>query len=183
MPTRRPTPDEIRNAAGKMLPDIIAPGLRVLFSGINPGLYSAAVGYHFGRPGNRFWTALYASGFTPRLLAPEEGGELPGWGLGITDIVDRATTAAAELTAEELVAGARQLTDKVLRYQPRVLAILGISAYRTAFARPKATLGLQPERIGESLIWILPNPSGLNAHYQPAALAQAFRELRESIPA
>lgn len=180
METARPTPDEIRLAHRKKVPDIIATDLTVLFCGINPGLYSAAVGHHFARPGNRFWKALYASGFTERLLAPWEGELLLRHHLGITNLVDRATAAADELTQADLVRGRQRLTHKVIRYAPRFVAILGIGAYRTAFGRPRAVFGPQMERLGASGIWVLPNPSGLNASYQLAELTRAFRALREA---
>ncbi|MHB9134594.1 MAG: G/U mismatch-specific DNA glycosylase [Armatimonadota bacterium] len=176
---KKPTPEEVRQAHGKTLPDVIAPGLRVLFAGINPGLYTAAVGHHFARPGNRFWPTLYAAGITPRLLAPEEERELLTWGYGITNIVNHATATAAELTPAELVAGSRQLVEKVRQYSPSILALLGISAYRIAFGNPKAVLGKQPESIGDTEVWVLPNPSGLNAHYQVAELAVCFRQVQE----
>jgi len=176
---RRPTKEEIAAAAGKTLPDVIAPGLDVLFAGINPGLYTAAVQQHFGRPGNRFWPVLHRAGFTPRLFHPSEQRELLKLGYGITNVVARATAAADELQAAELIEGATTLEKKVSRYQPRVLAIVGIGAYRTGFNRPRAGVGLQPETIGESAIWILPNPSGLNANYTPDQLADTYRELRE----
>jgi TDG/mug DNA glycosylase family protein len=174
----KPTREQIAAAAGKTLPDVIAPSLDVLFCGINPGLYTAAVGHHFGRPGNRFWPVLYQAGFTPRLFDPSEQRELLQLGYGITNIVARASAAADELTAEELVAGARTLERKVRNYAPRVLAVVGIQAYRTAFERPKAKLGLQEETIAATRIWVLPNPSGLNAHYQAGELVALFRELR-----
>lgn len=151
----------------------------VLFCGINPGLYTAAVQQHFGRPGNRFWPTLYRAGFTPRLFAPSEQNELLPLGIGITNVVARATAAADELTREELLEGGRNLERTVKRYRPRYLAIVGIGAYRTAFERPKAKMGLQEETIGETRIWVLPNPSGLNANYQPAQLVELFAELRE----
>ena len=175
-----PTRDVLLAAADRTVPDVIAPGLSVLFCGINPGLYTAWAGHHFARPGNRFWPALHRSGFTKRLLAPSEEHELLDDGLGVTNLVPRATATAAELTSEELKAGGRALETKLLRYRPRYLAVLGIGAYRTAFGRPKASLGLQPERVGETGIWILPNPSGLNANYQIADLAKMFAELREA---
>ena len=175
----RPTPEEIRRAQNVTLADVIAPGLSVLFCGINPGLYSGAVGWHFARPGNRFWPALHAAGFTPRLLHPAEQLALLGWGYGITNIVERATAGAAELTAEELAAGGGRLAARVREYAPRILAILGISAYRAAFQQPHAVLGRQPEPIGATELWVLPNPSGLNAHYGREALADCFREVRE----
>jgi TDG/mug DNA glycosylase family protein len=161
--------------------DVIAPGLRVLFCGINPGLYSAAVGHHFARPGNRFWPTLHAAGFTPRRLRPDEERLLLDDGCGITNLVARASAAAAELTRAELAAGGKRLKAKVRRFRPRCLAVLGVGAYRTAFGQPRAALGRQPETWGETLIWVLPNPSGLNANYQPAALRRLFAELREAV--
>jgi len=157
--------------------DVIAPGLRVLFCGINPGLYSAAVGHHFARPGNRFWPALHASGFTDRRLSPFQERELLARGCGITNVVARATAGADELTEAELVRGARQLQARVRRYAPDFLAVLGIGAYREAFQCPQARLGRQPERLGPTTVWVLPNPSGLNAHYQAQELERLFREL------
>lgn len=174
----KPTKEEITQAQGKVVPDVIAPGLQVLFCGINPGLYTAAVGHHFARPGNRFWPALYAAGFTDRLLSPFEEHALLKLGYGITNIVERATATAAELSAEEFVVGGRNLTAKVLRYHPRYVAVLGIGAYRTAFKQPAAVPGRQHQTIGSSVLWVLPNPSGLNAHYQPRDLARVFEELR-----
>jgi TDG/mug DNA glycosylase family protein len=178
---KRPTAAELKAAKNKTVPDIIGPGLRVLFCGINPGLYTAAIGHHFGRPGNRFWPTLHAAGFTPRLFDPSEELELLPLGFGITNVVDRATAAADELTEREFVAGGRALEAKVRRFAPRYLAILGIGAYRTAFARPKAAIGLQPEAIGETRVWVLPNPSGLNAHYQGKELVKVFRALRKAV--
>lgn len=181
MPAKRPTPEEIRAAAGKTVPDVIAPGLKALFCGINPGLYTAAIGHHFGRPGNRFWPALFKAGFTPRLLDPSEERELLPLGYGITNIVRGATARADELSLDQLQAGARSLRRKVGRYCPRFVAVVGMDAYRRAFGRPKAKLGLQPETIGPARIWLLPNPSGLNANYQLADFAKAFRALREAM--
>ena len=178
---RGPTRAELLAAADRTVPDVIAPHLRILFCGINPGLYTAWAGHHFARPGNRFWPALHAGGFTPRLLAPSEEEELLPLGLGITNLVPRATATAAELTHEDLIAGKKRLVRIVRRQQPRALAVLGVSTYRAAFARPKAIVGLQPDKIGDTLIWLLPNPSGLNANYQPAALARLFRELRHAV--
>ncbi|MGH9943274.1 MAG: G/U mismatch-specific DNA glycosylase [Pyrinomonadaceae bacterium] len=177
----KPTKEELLAAADRLVPGVIARGLKVLFCGINPGLYTAAVGHHFARPGNRFWPALYAAGFTDRLLAPHEERELLESGYGITNVVARPTATAAELSAEEFVAGGRQLEARVRRYRPRFLAVLGVTAYRAAFHRPTARLGRQDESIGDTLIWVLPNPSGLNAHYQPRDLARLFRELRDAV--
>jgi double-stranded uracil-DNA glycosylase len=178
---RRPTREELIAAAGRVVADIIGPGLKVLFCGINPGLYSGAVGHHFARPGNRFWPALHAGGFTPRLPSPFEEAQLLRWGYGITNIVGRATATAAELDEQELRAGARALEARVLKHRPRFLAILGVTAYRIAFQRPGAKLGLQEQhRIGRTAVWVLPNPSGLNAHHQAAGLARLFAELRRA---
>jgi len=174
----KPTKEQLLAATEKTVRDVIAPNLRVLFSGINPGLYTAAVGHHFARPGNRFWPALYAGGFTDRVLSPFEERELMTSGYGITNVVPRATASADLLTKEEIVKGGERLKAKVLRYRPRVLAVLGVGAYRTAFNQPKATVGRQEERIGDTVLWVLPNPSGLNANYQAPDLARLFRELR-----
>ncbi len=177
----KPSKEEILAAKGKRVPDVIAPGLRVLFCGINPGLYSGATGYHFARPGNRFWPALYAGGFTDKLLSPFEEHELLTKEYGVTNVVERATATAAELSAEEIIEGGRRLQAKVRRMRPVFLAVLGVGAYRTAFGRPKAALGLQPETIGKTSVWVLPNPSGLNAHYQPKDLARLFSEFRLAV--
>jgi len=178
-PERRPSAADLAAARDRTIPDVVAPGLRVLFSGINPGLYSAATGYHFARPGNRFWPTLHAAGFTPRLLHPSEEAELLDLGLGITNVVARASAAADELTEAEMIAGGKRLRTKVKRFAPRFLAVLGVGAYRVAFARPKAAVGPQPEVIGETRVWVLPNPSGLNAHYGAKDLARVFAELRD----
>ena len=178
---RRPTAAEIAAADGLTIPDVIAPGLRVLFSGINPGLYSAATGYHFARPGNRFWPALHRSGFTPRQLRPDEQEQLTGLGLGITNVVARATARAGELTGEELREGGIKLLEKAESFGPRWLAIVGITAYRTAFGEARATFGPQARAAGATRLWVLPNPSGLNAHFVIPKLVEAFRELRLSV--
>ena len=174
---RKPTPDEIRAAIDKTVPDIIAPDLSVLFCGINPSLYSAAVGHHFARPGNRFWRSLHGAGFTERLLTPFEDSDLVQFGYGLTNIVDRATARADELDPEELVTGHQQLATKVQYYRPKVLAVLGMGAYRTAFNRLKAVVGKQDETLHGAIVWVLPNPSGLNAHYQLEDLKRVYREL------
>lgn len=174
----RPTRADLQAAVGKTVPDIIARGLAVLFVGINPGLYSAAVGHHFARPGNRFWPALHQAGFTPRLLLPEEDVRLPEWGLGITNLVSRATVAAAELSAEELRAGRIMLEAKVASCSPEWTAFVGTGAYGTAFGRRNVPVGPQKERLAGSGIWVLPNTSGLNAHYTPARFAELFQALR-----
>ncbi|HLN75856.1 MAG TPA: G/U mismatch-specific DNA glycosylase [Nocardioidaceae bacterium] len=176
----RPTPAELDAARERTIPDVVAPGLRVLFSGINPGLWSAATGLHFARPGNRFWPTLHRSGFTPRQLRPAEQRELLPIGLGITNVAARATAKADELTREELEAGGEILREKVLRLRPAWLAVVGIGAYRTAFGRRDAVVGPQEERVGETRVWVLPNPSGLNAHWPAAALAEEFGRLREA---
>jgi TDG/mug DNA glycosylase family protein len=177
---RRPTKQQLREAQGKFVRDIIAPGLRVLFCGINPGLYSAAVGHHFARPGNRFWPALKRGGFTPKVLSPFDEQELLKWRLGITNIVNRATAGAAELKRDDLRTGARALERKMRRYRPRFLAVLGVGAYREAFGEPKAAVGMQEKTIGPTRVWVLPNPSGLNAHYQIAELGRLFAALRHA---
>ena len=165
-------------ARSATVPDVIADDLRVLFCGINPGLYSGATRHHFARPGNRFWPALHLSGFTPHQVDPFEERELLGYGLGVTNVVMRTTARADELEPEELVAGGRALVRKVRRRRPRFLALLGVTAYRIAFDERKASVGFQARTIGETRVWVLPNPSGLNAHYQLPALAAAFEELR-----
>jgi double-stranded uracil-DNA glycosylase len=174
----RPTSAELAAARDLTIPDVAAAGLRVLFSGINPGLYSAATGYHFARPGNRFWPALHRSGFTPRLLRPYEQEQLLDIGLGITNVVARATARADELSPEELREGGCELDGKVARLCPRWLAVVGVTAYRTAFGCPRASVGPQDEAIGGSQVWVLPNPSGLNAHWNADALAAEFARLR-----
>lgn len=173
-----PTRDELEAARGKTVPDVIRPGLDILFVGINPGLYTAAIGHHFGRPGNRFWPSLNASGLLRRPLGPYESERLLESNLGITNIVARATARADELTREELREGAVRLARKLRRYKPRRAVFLGLGLYRDAFDRPKAGLGLQAERIGATELWVLPNPSGLNAHFQVPDYARMFRRLR-----
>jgi double-stranded uracil-DNA glycosylase len=179
----RPSRAEVAGAAGRTVPDLIAPGLAVLFCGINPGLYSAATGHHFARPGNRFWPALHAGGFTGRLLRPWEEGLLLTCGLGITNLVARATATAAELSADELRLGRRRLARKLRRYRPACLAVLGIGAYRSAFQRPRAAMGHQPEPSAATEVWVLPNPSGLNASHQLPDLAAAFADVRRFVAA
>lgn len=175
---RRPTRAELLASASQTIEDVIAPGLRVLFCGINPGLYSGVTGHHFARPGNRFWPALHLAGFTPRQLAPAEQGELLALGYGITNLVARITATADELAPAELVAGGQRLDEKLATYQPRALAVLGVTAFRSAFGQPRATLGRQPAPRQGVEVWVLPNPSGLNAHYQLADLARVYAELR-----
>jgi TDG/mug DNA glycosylase family protein len=177
----RPTPAEVAASTGRRVPDLIDIGLDVLFCGINPGLYSGATRHHFARPGNRFWPALHRAGFTPRLFTPREEEVLLSHGLGITNLVARATAAASELTDDELRAGRRRLERKVRRYRPRWVAVVGIGAYRIAFRRPRAVAGRQPEQLGSTGVWVLPNPSGLNANHQIADLARAFEDLRLAV--
>ena len=177
----RPTPQDLLAAYGKAVPDLIRTDLKILFCGINPSLYSAAVGHHFARPGNRFWPTLHVAGFTDRRLRPDEEAALLAHGYGITNVVARATAAASELSAAEFVAGGRRLRAKVRRYRPKVLAVLGVGAYRIAWDRPRAVLGLQAERLGDTRVWVLPNPSGLNAHYLLRDLADLYRTLREAV--
>jgi double-stranded uracil-DNA glycosylase len=174
----QPLPSEAGKPAAKPLRDVLAEELDVLFVGINPSLLSAARGHHFARPGNRFWPALHLAGLTPRRMTPDEDAELPRYGLGVTNVVDRPTRTAAELSVEELRAGAEALSALVATWRPRVVAVLGITAWRVAFARPKAVLGRQPERVGGAETWVAPNPSGLNAHHQLPDLARAYAELR-----
>lgn len=176
--TLRPTRDDLLAARGRPVPDIIAHGLRVLFCGINPGLYSGAVGHHFARPGNRFWKALFAAGFTDRLLSPYDEKLLLQFGCGITNIVNFATAQAQELSAQQLRKGATALTNKVREFSPGVLATLGIDAYRKAFDRPGASVGPQGETINGTRLWVLPNPSGINASYQMEDLVRLFSQLK-----
>lgn len=179
VPGRKPTREELLAAVHKTIPDVIGPRLRVLFCGINPGLYSGATGHHFARPGNRFWPTLHGAGFTDRQLSPWEQCELLPLGYGITNLVSRTTASADELSGEELIAGRRRLLSKVKRYAPQCLAVLGVTAYRSAFARPRAVLGRQSDSIGSTVVWVLPNPSGLNAHHQLRDLVRLFGELKE----
>jgi TDG/mug DNA glycosylase family protein len=172
----KPTRDQVAAAHGGTVPDLIAPSLLLLFSGINPSLYSAAVGHHFARPGNRFWPTLHASGFTPRLFSPIEERLLLDLGIGITNIVDRATAAAEELSTEEFAEGGLVLERKLRRFRPAIVAFLGITAYRAAFQRPHAGMGLQEESISGTRLWVLPNPSGRNGHFTLGP----FLELRQA---
>ncbi|HKG56886.1 MAG TPA: G/U mismatch-specific DNA glycosylase [Candidatus Limnocylindrales bacterium] len=176
----RPTRDELAAAQGASIPDVVAAGLDVLFCGINPGLWSGATGRHFARPGNRFWKTLHAAGFTDRVLSPWDTTDMLAAGFGITNLVNRATATAAELDDDELRTGAERLTATATTYGPRFVAVVGVSAYRIAFGRPKASVGEQAERIGPSRAWVLPNPSGLNAHYQLPQLATTFRALHDA---
>ena len=178
--TRRPSRADLEAAHGRTIPDVLAPGLRVVFCGINPGLWSAARGHHFARPGNRFWPALHRSGFTPSLLQPADQEQLLSYGLGITNLVARGTARADELRAAELRDGGRLLTAKLRRLRPHWLAILGVTAYRLAFDERRAAIGRQPDLIGGAAVWILPNPSGLNAHYTVDRLTEEFAALQRA---
>jgi TDG/mug DNA glycosylase family protein len=177
----RPTREQIQGAYGTTVPDLIRPRLRVLFVGINPSLYSGAVGHHFARPGNRFWKTLAGAGFTDQVLSPFDERDLLGAGLGITNLVARSTASAEELSADELRAGGQRLERKIRRYRPEVVAFVGVSAYRSAFGRPRAKVGEQPETIAGSRVWVLPNPSGRTAAYQLPQLIEAFAELRRAL--
>ena len=177
-PARRPSPADLQAARDRTIPDVIGPGLRVLFAGINPGLYSAATGQHFARPGNRFWPALHQAGFTPRQLRPAEQDQLPGLGLGITNVVARATARADELTERELREGGALLRARAVRLRPRWLAVVGVTAYRAAFGEPRAGVGPQQDLAPGTRLWVLPNPSGLNALWTTPKLIEAFRDLR-----
>lgn len=177
----KPTKEDMLDAVNRTVADLIGYDLKVLFCGINPGLYSGATRMHFAKPGNRFWKVLYGAGFTSRQLQPWEEEELLESGYGITCFCKRTTARADELTAEEIIEGGRVLEKKIVKYRPKVLAVLGMGAYRTAFDDPKATLGLQEKTIGGARIWLLPNPSGLNAHYQLADFIELFKELKQSV--
>lgn len=182
---KRPTKAELEGARDRVIPDVLPEAgepLRVLFCGINPGLYSGATGHHFARPGNRFWPALFRSGFTERLLRPDEQDLLPSYGLGITNLAARTTTRADELTAEELQAGGKRLVEVVERYRPDYLAVAGVTAYRIAFGSPRSRIGPQPEGLGPARVWVLPNPSGLNAGWTLDGIAGEFRRLRLALP-
>ena len=179
-PFRRPAPAELDAALGRTIPDVIGHGLDVLFCGINPGRHSGATGFHFAGPGNRFWKALRDGGFTDRVLLPSESRALLDAGCGITNLVARTTATAAELSGEELRAGRRRLERKVRRYRPRIVAVAGVGAYRQAFRRPGAMPGPQAEDLAGARLWVLPNPSGLNASYQAADFAAWFRALRQA---
>ncbi|MER6423989.1 G/U mismatch-specific DNA glycosylase [Streptomyces sp. NPDC001137] len=172
------TPAELEAARDRLVPDVVADGLSVLFCGINPGLMTAATGHHFARPGNRFWPVLHRSGFTPRLLKPSEQSELLSYGLGITNVVARATARADELGPQEYREGGRLLALKVARLRPRWLAVVGVTAYRAAFDDRRAQVGPQERTFGRTRVWVLPNPSGLNAHWTVETMAEEFARLR-----
>jgi len=178
---RRPSPDELAAAVGSSVPDLIGPGLRVLFCGINPGLWSAAVRHHFARPGNRFWKALAASGFTESLLSPYDERELLDAGIGITNLVHTATRSAAEITPAQLRRGAAGLERKVRRWRPRAVAMLGLQAYRAGFGSKGASIGRQPDWAGGAQLWVLPNPSGIQAYYPFGRLVAELEDLRAAV--
>jgi double-stranded uracil-DNA glycosylase len=181
MHPQRPTKDQLRAAVGRKVSDILVPGLDILFCGINPGLYSAAVGHHFARPGNRFWPALHAAGFTPRQLDPSEERELLNLRLGITNIVDRATRSADELTTDEMLRGGKRLMKKVRRFHPRFIAVMGMGAFKKAFHISSVKPGRQREFFDGTVVWVLPNPSGLNAYYQKSELVRQLRILHKEL--
>ena len=181
MKSFKPTKEDLRDAINRTTEDLIDYNLKILFCGINPGIWSGATGFHFAKPGNRFWKTLHLAGFTNRVLHPSEEHELLENGCGITSFVKRTTARADELTTEEFVEGGKLLVKKIEKYKPQTLAILGIGAYRTAFNKPKAKPGLQIEKIGGATVWLLPNPSGLNAHYQLNDLARLFSEVKQTV--
>lgn len=174
----RPSPAQLAAAFGKPVPDLVAPGVRLLLCGINPSLWSAVAGCHFGNPANRLWPTLHLAGLTSRRLHPSETEDLLAAGIGVTNVVNYATATAAEITKDQLRLGRERVVATVAQWAPEVIAFLGLSAYRTAFGRPKAVVGRQEEQIGETVVWLLPNPSGLNAHYQLPDLARVYGELR-----
>lgn len=177
-PPAKPSKDDLQAAYGKTVPDLVRPDLAVLLCGINPSLWSGAVGLHFATPGNRLWPTLHASGWTPRRLMPWETDEVLAAGLGITNLVPRATARAEELTDDELRAGLPRLVALVERVQPTWVAFLGLSSYRVATGERRATVGPQERTVGPSQVWLLPNPSGLNASWQLPRLAEAYAQLR-----
>jgi TDG/mug DNA glycosylase family protein len=177
----RPDRAELEAAEGRSVRDVIAPDLDVLFCGINPGLWSGAVGHHFAHPGNRFWKALHASGFTQEVMSPRDERRLLDVGLGVTNLVNRATASADRLSRDEMRRGARTLARKAHRWRPRFVAVLGLAAYRVAFSRPDATIGEQSERLGRSRVWLLPNPSGAQGHYRLEDLVAELRALRQAV--
>jgi len=179
----RPSREQQLKSIRKRVPDLIAPNLDVLFCGINPGLYSAAVGHHFAGPGNLFWSTILASGLTSRLLSAFDEAELLALGYGITNMVARTSASAEDVAKDELRRGAKALRRKVLKFKPRFLAVCGLVAYRVGFERNKAVVGLQEEKIGDTAIWLLPNPSGLNAFHQPAVMNQMFTDFRIALEA
>lgn len=177
---KKPTKEDLRDAINRTTEDLIDYDLKVLFCGINPGIYSGATGLHFARPGNRFWKALHLGGFTDRILLPSEEDEFLELGFGITSFCKRTTARADELSKSEIIKGGERLIKKIERYKPENLAVLGLGAYRTAFSEPKASVGLQNRKIGETKVWLLPNPSGLNAHYRLEDFGRLFAEITKT---
>jgi len=177
----KPSKEDLRDATNRTTEDLIDYNIKVLFCGINPGIWSGATGFHFAKPGNRFWKALHFGGFSDRVLHPSEEHELLENGYGITSFCKRTTARADELSNEEIVQGGKNLVKKIEKFKPQMLAVLGIGVYRTAFNQSKAKLGLQDTKIGNTRIWLLPNPSGLNAHYQINDLAKLFGELKQAV--
>ncbi|MCC6677659.1 MAG: G/U mismatch-specific DNA glycosylase [Phycisphaerales bacterium] len=181
MSPARPTKAQLAAARdSETVPDIIGPGLAILFIGINPGLYSGATGHHFARPGNRFWPALFRAGLTPRQLHPSEEMELLEYGIGLTKFVHRATATAAELTDEEVRKGGARVKRMAARYRPKVACFLGVGAYNQAYGLKGTAVGLQTDRLGPAELWVLPNPSGLNANYQMPDFVRLFTRVREA---
>jgi len=183
VPAPRPTKAQLAAAYGREIPDLVGPGLRVLLVGINPSLWSGWSGHHFGRPANRLWRTLHEAGLTARRLQPEDHAELLASGIGITNLVNRATARADELSADEIRSGVPRLRATVARWRPPHVAVLGVTAYRIAFGRPRAGVGPQPETLDGAHLWVLPNPSGLNAHYQQPALTAEYARLRAALDA
>lgn len=177
----KPTKQQLADALRKTVPDVIEMNLRVLFCGINPGLYTTAVGHHFARPGNRFWPVLFKSGFTPKIFSPFDERELLRFGFGITNVVNRATAAESDLSKDEIRLGGKKVITKVLQYRPKILAVCGVGAYRKAFDTENVKPGRQDLMIGTTTLWVLPNPSGLNANYQIDRLVELFRELYDFV--
>lgn len=178
---RRLSRAELESAHGNTIPDVLAPGLDILFCGINPSLSSGATGWHFAHPGNRFWSTLHRAGLIPALLRPDQQTELLTYGMGLTNLVVRATARGDEVDNDELRAGGRRLRRLVQKHRPAWVAVVGVTAFRISFGEPAATVGPQPEPLGTARLWVLPNPSGLNAHYTPATLADEFGRLREAV--
>lgn len=176
----RPTKQDLLAAANKTVPDIIGTNLKILFCGINPGLYTAAIGHHFGKPGNRFWQALYLTGFTPRLYSPFEDQKLLNLGFGITNLVSRSTATAAEISNQEFKTGGEILVDKIKKYQPLYTAFVGIGAYKLAFSKDKVKVGHQAGKIENTNVWVLPNTSGLNVNHRLTDFVELFNQLKKA---
>lgn len=177
----RPSPAELQAAYGAVIPDLVGPGLRVLLVGINPSLWSGAVGLHFANPSNRLWPVLYASGWTPERLDPSETDHVLAAGIGITNLVARSTARADELSADELVAGMPLVEALARRWKPQWVAFLGLTTYRLATGDKRAGVGALERAVGGRPAWLLPNPSGLNASWQLPRLTAAYADLRTSL--